>query len=372
MDVSAEASLPSLKSKPMKTRGSSAEIPPRRLRSPHGERRSERSVIVGPANPQEVARSVSRNFARAGFPVLPNLIVNAGERATKTFLEFFIATIRNKNTRMAYARAVSSFFLWCEDRSLTLDRIQPLVVAAYIEKHPGSPPTVKQHLAAIRMLFDWLVRNQVLPFNPSSSVRGPAYVVKRGKTPVLTAEQARQLLDSIDLSSIGGLRDRAIIATMVFSFARVGAVCGMNVSDYYQSGKRFWLRLHEKGGKRHEVPAHHNAEAYLDAYLSSANLMDEKKTPLFRTLDRERTLTEERITRNDVLRMIKRRCRDAGLPETTSCHTFRATGITTYLENGGTIENAQAIAAHESPRTTKLYDRTSDEITLDEVERIAI
>ena len=327
---------------------------------------------ISPEERGGLARATSRNLARAGFMVLPNLIVNAGEHATRTFLEFFVAIIRNKNTRMAYARAVSGFLAWCEERGLTLERIQPLAVAAYIEKHPGSPPTVKQHLAAIRMLFDWLVRNQVLPFNPASCVRGPNYVVNRGKTPVLTAAQARQLLDSFDTTRIVGLRDRAIIAVMVYSFARVGAVCGMNVSDYYQNGKPYWLRLHEKGGKRHEVPAHHNAKAYLDAYIQAAGLADEKKAPFFRTLDRERKLTNERITRNDVLRMIKRRARDARLPDTTSCHTFRATGITAYLENGGTIENAQAIAAHESPRTTKLYDRTSDEITLDEIERIAI
>jgi site-specific recombinase XerD len=306
------------------------------------------------------------------MPVLPNLIVEAGPGATKAFLEFFFATIRNPNTRMAYARAVSKFLLWCEERGLALEQIQPLAVAAYIEKHPDSTPTVKQHLAAIRMLFDWLVRNGILPFNPASSVRGPKYVVKKGKTPVLTADQARHLLDYIDLTKIAGLRDRAIIAVMVYSFARVGAVCAMNVDDYHQSGKRWWLRLHEKGGKQHQVPAHHNAEAYVDAYVAAAGIAGEKKTPLFRTLDRERRLTPQRITRNDVLRMIKRRAQAAGLPSTTSCHTFRATGITAYLDNGGTIENAQAIAAHESPRTTKLYDRTSDEITLDEVERIVI
>jgi site-specific recombinase XerD len=306
------------------------------------------------------------------MPTLPGLILDAGERATKAFLEFFFATIRNPNTRLAYARATSTFLLWCEERGLRLETIQPLAVAAYIEKHPGSPPTVKQHLAAIRMLFDWLVRNQVLPFNPASSVRGPKYVAKRGKTPVLTADQARHLLDSIDISKVAGLRDRAILGVMIYSFARVGAVCAMNVDDYYPDGKRWWLRLHEKGGKRHEVPAHHNAEAYLDTYLDVVGVAGDKKAPLFRTLDEKRRLTAERITRNDVLRMVKRRARDAGLPETTSCHTFRATGITAYLENGGTIENAQAIAAHESPRTTKLYDRTSDEITLDEVERIAI
>jgi site-specific recombinase XerD len=306
------------------------------------------------------------------MPALPNLIVDAGEDATRAFLEFFVASIRNKNTRMAYARAVSAFLLWCEERGRTLERIDPLTVAAYIEKHPGSPPTVKQHLAAIRMLFDALTVKGVVPYNPASSVRGPKYVVKRGKTPVLTAEQARHLLDSIDVSKIAGLRDRAILGVMVYSFSRVGAVCAMNVEDYYQSGKRWWVRLHEKGGKRHEVPAHHNAEAYVDEYLAAAGVAGDKKGPLFRTLDEHRQLTQERITRNDVLRMVKRRAQDAGLPETTSCHTFRATGITAYLENGGTIENAQAIAAHESPRTTKLYDRTSDEITLDEVERIAI
>ncbi len=341
---------------------------------PPGGNSSPSKAMLSPEDRRELAREASRRMARAGMPVIPNLIVDAGERATKAFLEFFFASIRNTNTRLAYARAVSAFLLWCEERDLRLETIQPLAVAAYVEKltRERSAPTVKQHLAAVRMLFDWLVVHQVVPFNPGSSVRGPKYVVKRGKTPVLTADQARKLLDSIDVSKVAGLRDRAIIAVMVYSFARVGAVCAMNVGDYYPDGKRWWFRLHEKGGKRHQVPAHHNAEAYLDAYLSATGIAGGRKTPLFRTLDARRQLTEERITRNDVFRMVKRRAQDAGLPHEISCHTFRATGITAYLENGGTIENAQAIAAHESPRTTKLYDRTSDEITLDEVERIAI
>jgi integrase/recombinase XerD len=189
---------------------------------------------------------------------------------------------------------------------------------------------------------------------------------------VLTADQARRLLDSIDTTTIVGLRDRALIGVMVYSFARIGAVVAMNIDDYFQSGKRWWVRLHEKGGKRHEVPCHHNAEAYLDAYIEAADIGTEKKTPLFRSVDKHRQLTARPMHRLDALRMIKRRAKAADLPESTCCHTFRATGITAYLENGGTIENAQAIAAHESPRTTKLYDRTSDEITLDEIERIAI
>ena len=180
------------------------------------------------------------------------------------------------------------------------------------------------------------------------------------------------LIDSIKLDNIVGLRDRAIIALMCYPFARVSAMVKMDVKDYYQNGKRWWIRLHEKGGKRHEVPAHHNAEAYLDAYLEAAGIRAEPNTPLFRSVDQHKKITANPMARTDVLRMVKRRALAAGLPSSTCCHTFRATAITAYLENGGTIENAQAIAAHESPRTTKLYDRTGDEITLDEVERIAI
>jgi integrase/recombinase XerD len=222
------------------------------------------------------------------------------------------------------------------------------------------------------MLCGWLVLGHVLAMNPAASVRGPKHVVKRGKTPVLAPEQARQLLDSIDVDTIGGLRDRAIIGSMVFSFARVSALIGMNVEDYYADGKRWWFRLHEKGGKFHEVPAHHSAEEYVDSYLQAAGISGEARAPLFRSLNRERELTERRIHRREVLTMIKRRARAAGIPDRIGCHTFRATGITAYLLNGGTLEHAQQIAAHESPRTTKLYDRTNDAITLDEIERILI
>ncbi len=222
------------------------------------------------------------------------------------------------------------------------------------------------------MLFDWLTSGGIIDFNPAASVRGPKYSVKRGKTPVLTAEEARRLIDSIDIASVIGLRDRALIAVMVYSFARVGAALAMKVEDYFTEGRRAWFRLHEKGGKRHEVPAHHNAESYLDAYIEAAGIASDRKGPLFRSIDRHRKLTTRPLTARNALDMIKGRAKALGLPVTICCHTFRATGITAYLENGGTIENAQAIANHESPKTTKLYDRTNDQITLDEVERILI
>ena len=121
---------------------------------------------------------------------VPAAIDRAGGQARKRFLEFFTATIRNENTRMAYARAVRAFFAWCESYRLDLIDIEPIHIAAYVERHSGAPPTVKQHLAAVRMLFDWLVTGQVLAMNPVASVRGPKHVVKRGKTPVLDADQA--------------------------------------------------------------------------------------------------------------------------------------------------------------------------------------
>lgn len=304
----------------------------------------------------------------------PQLIRAAGRQAEARYWEFFAARIRNRGTREVYGRAVMKFCRWCEQGEISLPQVSPFVVAAYIEllTEKRSAPTAKLHLAALRMFFDWLVVGQVLPVNPAASVRGPKHVVKTGKTPVLSADVARQLLDAIDCTTIIGLRDRALIGLMVYSFARVSAAIGMNVEDCFFQGRRMWFRLYEKGGKHHVVPAHHNAEQYIDEYLAADAKLTDPQGPLFRTISRERNLTDTRMHRSDVLRMIQRRAKSAGLRTHICCHTFRATGITTYLQNGGSIENAQLIASHESIRSTKLYDRTSDEISLDEIERIII
>lgn len=302
---------------------------------------------------------VGRALIRVGFDQLPAPIAAAGEQAPWRFIEFFTANIRNPNTRRAYGRAVSDFFRWCSKRTIRrLEQLSPTLVAAYVEQlgTTHAKPSVKQHLAAVRMLFDWLIVGQVIPSNPAGAVRGAAHVVKRGKTPVLTREETRQLLDAIETDSIGGLRDRALIGVMVYSFARIGAAIGLKVEDYYPQGKRWWLRLHEKGGKRHEVPVHHTLEIYLDAYIDTAGIREEKKGPLFRTLKRApgRPLSLIPLSQPEAWQMIRRRARGAGILTPIGCHTFRATGITAYLENGGTLEHAQQIAAHESPRTTKL------------------
>src|SRR4051812_29354354 len=216
------------------------------------------------------------------------------------------------------------------------------------------------------MLFDWLVVGQVVRSNPASVVRGPKHVVKRGKTPILSPEEARQLFDSIPADTVVGLRDRALIGVLIYSFARISAALGMRVEDYFPQGKRWWLRLHEKGGKHHEMPVHHTLEAYLDSYIEAADLIDQPKSPLFRASNGKTKLLSERpLDRKDAYAMVQRRAETSGILTKIGCHTFRATGITIYLTNGGDLEKAQQMAAHESPRTTKLYDRRSDVVSLD-------
>jgi site-specific recombinase XerD len=263
-------------------------------------------------------------------------------------------------------------------------------VAAFIKQLQSefTPPTVKQHLAALRILFDWLVIGHVIDVNPAHSVRGPKYVLKKGKTPVQAADEARELVDSIPIvrntgqqdgktesmePSLVGLRDRALIAVMVYSFARINAVLEMKVRDYFVQGQRGWVRLHEKGGKEHEVPCHHNLETYLHEYMDAAGIAGDPDGPLFRTAaGKPSKLTRNAMWQQDAYRMIQRRAADAGIKIRIGNHTFRATGITAYLKNNGTLEAAQQIANYESPRTTKLYDRRDEEISLDEVEKIGI
>ena len=307
---------------------------------------------------------------------IPMLVSQAGEQGLRRFVEFFTVTIRNANTRKVYHFNACKFLDWCGERGVNqLDQIEPIHVAGYIEglQNSLSVPSIKQHLAAIRMLFDWLVTGQIIPTNPATSVKGPSYSVTTGKTPVLTAEETRELLDSIDTSSVVGLRDRAIIALMVWTFARVSALLKMKIEDYYPQQKRWWVRLHEKGGKRHEMPAHHLLEEYLDAYIAEAGIADDKKGFLFRSaVKRTKQLSDRPLHQQDVHRLIRKRAKGAGIETVICCHSFRATGITAYLMAGGTLEKAKFMANHVSTRTTSLYDRRKDEVTLDEVERIVI
>ncbi|SEN64701.1 Site-specific recombinase XerD [Sphingomonas gellani] len=307
---------------------------------------------------------------------LPAIIAEAEPAVQMRFLEFFTATIRNAHTRRSYGRGCGDFLQWCADRGVAgLAQIQPIHVAAWVEELgcDVSIPSVKQRLAGVRHLFDWLVRTQVVAQNPAVSVRGPAHSVRRGKTPVLDPAEARALIDAIDVSTPAGLRDRALIGLMVYSFARVGAALTMTVDDVFVQNRRLWVRLREKGGKRHEMPCHHNLEEYLHSYIDGCGLTEDRKGPLFRTVARGTgRLSRNPLPQGNAYQMVRRRGLAAGIETVIGNHSFRATGITAYLKNGGTLERAAAMANHASTRTTQLYDRRSDDVTLDEVERVMI
>lgn len=301
----------------------------------------------------------------------PSLILREGDDAAKAYLNFFTAEIENDNTRVAYTKAVGQFLSWCESRGVTLKQVEPWMVATYIKSHLGKPATVKQHLAAIRRLFDHLQVARIVDSNPAAPVRGPKHSVTKGSTPILSGGDAFHLLSSIETGTLKGLRDKALIGVMLYSFARVSATLGMKVKDYVQTGRgEMSLRLREKGGKAHEVVAHHLAQRHLDDYLAAAGIDGEKDTPLFRSMTKSHTLSQNGLSRANALKMIKARAKAAGLSDTLSPHSLRGTGITNYLENGGSLEVAQRIAAHSDPRTTKLYDRRGDKVERGEIERI--
>jgi integrase/recombinase XerC len=209
--------------------------------------------------------------------------------------------------------------------SLPCPTCSRLHVASWIELEGRqvSAPSVKQRLAALRHLFDWLVTGQVVPVNPAASVRGPRHVVRSGKTAVLEPEEARRLLNSIDAATPAGLRDRALISLMVYSFARIGAALGMKVEDVFTQNRRLWVRLHEKGGKDHAMPCHHNLEQILTAYLDGAGLAADLKGPLFRTIGRGTgQLTRSSLPQANAYQMIRRRAEAAGIKTKIGNHSL--------------------------------------------------
>ena len=217
-----------------------------------------------------------------------------------------------------------------------------------------------------------MVTGHVVSVNPASSVRGPRNVVRSGSL----GTGARRGAPAARLdrrTTPAGLRDRALISLLVYSFARIGAALAMKVEDVFTQNRRLWVRIHEKGGKDHPMPCHPNLEQALLAYLDGNGVENRPKDPLLRTIGRNTgELTRTSLPQANAHATIRRRAEAAGIKTKIGNHSFRATGITAYLKNGGTLEKAASVANHASTRTTQLYDRRRDELSLDEVERILI
>lgn len=309
-------------------------------------------------------------------PLLPAIVQRAGAAAVFAADEFFFGTIRNPHTRAAYLIAVRKFLTWAEGQGIALERITPRDVGRYFDGlvDTTSIATRKQHLAALRHFFDGMVTRHAIVLNPALSVRGERYQVVEGKTPEITVAQARLLLHSIDTSDVVGLRDRALLAILIYTASRAGAVAKLRRGDFYRAGEQWMLHFEEKGGKSREIPVRHDLEQWIVAYIEAAALHNaSKETPLFRSVaGRTGQLTATRLHVNDVCRMMKRRLEAASLPARLSPHSFRVTTITDLLEQGVPLEDVQRLAGHADPRTTRLYDRRDKKVTRNIVERISI
>lgn len=305
---------------------------------------------------------------------VPALVQRLCPAARFAWDEFFKAQLRNPHTRTAYGRAVHRFLAWCEERGDDLHRVTPGMVGDYFDRHPGSIPTKKQHLAAVRGLFDALVLRHAVVLNPAASIRLERYQVVEGKTPEIAAGQARTLLQSIDTSHVVGLRDRAAVALLIYTAARVGAVAKLRLRDFQDDGTQYVLRFREKGGKSREIPVRHDLERFILEYLEAAKIRDDPPdAPLLRTAVRKtKVLTDRPMTGVYLGWMLKRRLKDAGLPLRLSPHSFRVATITDLLTQGIPLEEVQYLAGHADPRTTRLYDRRQKRITRNIVERISI
>ncbi|MBX3439365.1 MAG: tyrosine-type recombinase/integrase, partial [Planctomycetaceae bacterium] len=263
---------------------------------------------------------------------------------------------------------------WCAHKGIDLVQIAPAHVGRYLDGLPLAPATKKLHLSGLRHFFDELVIRHVIVLNPAASVRGERLQAIEGKTPEITPQQARQLLRSIDTNHVVGLRDRAVIAVMIYTAARVGAVARLRRGDLYDAGDQHCLRFTEKGTKHREIPVRHDVVGFLNAYLAAGGLeFADKPSPLFRTtVRRTKTLTMNGMTAGDMARMVKRRLKGAGLPSRLSPHSFRVATITDLLTHGAALEDVQLLAGHADPRTTRLYDRRQRRVTRNIVERISI
>jgi site-specific recombinase XerD len=306
----------------------------------------------------------------------PILIAASGPEAVRAYWEFLTVPIRNRNTRRAYRQAAADLSIFLREQGVEmLIEVKSWHVAGYVEQFgkTHAPATAKARLAAIRSLLDWLVVRQVIPSNPAAAVRGPKHVVRRGRTPVLARGEAQSLIRHLDVATVVGRRDRALIGVMLYGLVRVSAAVGMRVEDFEVRGSRRWLVLREKGGRTHEIPAHHALDEWMLDYIDAAGIAHDAQGPLFRSsVGRSGTLSDRPLAARNALHMVRRRCRDAGIETPIGCHSLRATGITAYLGNGGMLEIAQRMAGHASPRTTQLYGRTGNAITFDEVERIIL
>lgn len=303
-----------------------------------------------------------------------SVIEDAGGGGVLAAEEFFHGVLRNRHTRRAYSRQVELFLAWCADRELPLPRVSPGHAAAWLDTLTGGPSTQRIAMAALRRFFALLVTRHAVLLNPFDSVQGPRRDERReGTTALITPEQVRHLLRTIDLSRPTGLRDQAVIGTLAGTGARVGAVTALRMRDLRDHGDYKALRLREKRGLVREIPVRLDLAEWIRAYLAGPGVAGAPDGPLFRPYDVSIGRFAARPLHPDSIRaMLKRRLLDAGLPHIITPHSFRAMVVTDLLHQGVPMEDVQYLVGHAHPTTTQIYDRRARSVSRNTVERISI
>jgi integrase/recombinase XerD len=294
------------------------------------------------------------------------------QKTAETLLNILEGRIRNPNTRNAYKTAWRSFFEFCSEYKLELERVKPYHFGLWLKRHPGSVATQRQHLAAVRLLFDHLLEKGVVELNPAARAKPPRLERERAHTPVFEHNEIKAFLQAIKLESLIDKRDKALFSVLLYSWARVSAVVGLKVEDYYERKGERWIRLHEKRGKIHEVPVHSKAREAIDQWVLAYNLASDPSAPLFPAFGNNKKTPELRhLDRTSVWKLVQARAHASGLKKRVCCHSFRATGITEYMNAGGSLDIAQRMAGHSQLSTTKIYDRSQDRLTMAEIEKVS-
>jgi integrase/recombinase XerD len=294
------------------------------------------------------------------------------QKMAETLLNVLEGRIANLNTRQAYKVAWLKFFSFCSEFGLELDRVKPYHFELWRKRHKGGVATQRQHLAAIRLLFDKLLENGLIEVNPAARAKVPRLKRRASHTTIFEEEEVKAFLGGIQMLSMIDLRDKALFTTMIYTWSRVSAVIALKVENYYLRQKVRWLRLNEKAGNIHEVPVHAEARQAIDRWLLESGLGEDPQAPLFPAFSRNRIGIEYRhMTRNNIYKLVQTRARAAGLKKVLGCHSFRATGLTCYMNAGGQLDIAQRIAGHAQPSTTQIYDRSRDRVTVAEIQRVS-
>jgi integrase/recombinase XerD len=326
---------------------------------------------VAQPNPDWLQNLISR------IPAYPGHRASVNDRLK----DLFFAQLPNENTRAAYASALRYFFHFCEANAVMIEEASPRLIAAWLKTAGKSPRTQRVYLAAVRRFYNELGLAGILKGNPATIVRLERLDIREGATSVFEPQELNAFFASQVRHSLLTLRNVALFRTLFHQVPRVSAVVNLRVGDYHARGNVYFLRLKEKRGKINSFPVHPRAREALDDWLSTSGLSGSPDAPLFPRFSVYRdTLFStpgpdgrpifQPLNRRAVYRLIRRITANAGIQKKLGCHSFRATGITFFLKNGGSVEIAQRFAQHRDRSTTDLYDRRGDDILQDEIVRI--